>query len=90
MKHLIWMAMLGLFSTANLINSHQCDAQGIRDLQGKIVVDGSSTVAPITIQADSSFRDVCPNVTVPVGGFKRYTKGETDISDASKPRCQSI
>jgi phosphate transport system substrate-binding protein len=96
MKHLIWMAMLGLFSTANLINSHQCDAQGIRDLQGKIVVDGSSTVAPITIQADSSFRDVCPNVTVPVGvsgtggGFKRFTKGETDISDASKPRCQSI
>ena len=91
MKHLIWMAMLGLIFTVSVMNSGQCDAQGVRDLQGKIVVDGSSTVAPITIQADSSFRDVCPNVTVPVGvsgtggGFKRFTKGETDISDASRP-----
>ena len=66
-------------------------AQGVKDLQGTISVDGSSTVAPITIQADASFRDVCPNVKVPVGvsgtggGFKRFTKGETDISDASRP-----
>ena len=85
------MAVLGLTLTVSMTSSHQCDAQGVRDLKGKIVVDGSSTVAPITIQADSSFRDVCPNVTVPVGvsgtggGFKRFTKGETDISDASRP-----
>ena len=83
--------MLGLICGVGVMNSQNCDAQGVKDLQGKIVVDGSSTVAPITIQADSSFRDVCPNVTVPVGvsgtggGFKRFTKGETDISDASRP-----
>ncbi len=65
--------------------------QGIQDLEGKVVVDGSSTVAPITIQADTSFRKICPKVTVPVGvsgtggGFKRFTKGETDISNASRP-----
>ena len=91
MKQFDWMVVLSLVFVAGAMNSGQCDAQGVRDLQGKIVVDGSSTVAPITIQADSSFRDVCPNVTVPVGvsgtggGFKRFTKGETDISDASRP-----
>ena len=66
-------------------------AQGIKDLEGTINVDGSSTVAPITIQADASFRDKCPKVKVPVGvsgtggGFKRFTQGQTDISDASRP-----
>ena len=66
-------------------------AQGIKDLEGTINVDGSSTVAPITIQADESFRKKCPKVKVPVGvsgtggGFKRFTRGETDISDASRP-----
>lgn len=64
---------------------------GLAALEGTIQVDGSSTVAPITIQADSSFREKCPNVKIPVGvsgtggGFKRFTKGETDISDASRP-----
>ena len=67
------------------------NAQGIADLEGKIVVDGSSTVAPISIRASDAFRKKCPKVSVPVGvsgtggGFKRFTKGETDISDASRP-----
>ena len=67
------------------------DTSGWKDLEGKINVDGSSTVAPITIQADASFRKLAPKVKVPVGvsgtggGFKRFTKGETDISDASRP-----
>ncbi len=64
---------------------------GLKDLEGTIVVDGSSTVAPITIAADAGFRKIAPKVKVPVGisgtggGFKRFTKGETDISDASRP-----
>lgn len=64
---------------------------GLAALEGTIQIDGSSTVAPITIQADATFRDKCPNVKIPVGvsgtggGFKRFTKGETDISDASRP-----
>ena len=68
------------------------DAQdGFKDLEGKIVVDGSSTVAPITSAADAAFRKIAPKVRVPIGisgtggGFKRFTKGETDISDASRP-----
>ena len=64
---------------------------GLAALEGTIQVDGSSTVAPITIQADATFREKCPKVKIPVGvsgtggGFKRFTKGETDISDASRP-----
>ncbi len=60
-------------------------------LRGKVVVDGSSTVFPITEAAAAAFRDVYPNVNVTVavsgtgGGFKRFAKGETDISDASRP-----
>ena len=64
---------------------------GLKDLEGTINIDGSSTVAPITIEADAGFRKIAPKVKVPVGvsgtggGFKRFTKGETDISDASRP-----
>jgi phosphate transport system substrate-binding protein len=61
------------------------------ELQGKIDIDGSSTVFPITEAAASEFRRRYPNVSVNVGvsgtggGFKRFTRGETDISDASRP-----
>ncbi len=60
-------------------------------LRGKVVVDGSSTVYPITEAAAAAFRETYPNVNVTVaisgtgGGFKRFVKGETDISDASRP-----
>lgn len=61
------------------------------ELQGKIDIDGSSTVFPITEAAASRFRKLFPNVNINVGvsgtggGFKRFTRGETDISDASRP-----
>ncbi len=60
-------------------------------LRGKVVADGSSTVFPITEAAAHAFKKEFPNVDVVVGvsgtggGFKRFAKGETDISDASRP-----
>lgn len=60
-------------------------------LRGSIEIDGSSTVYPISEAAASGFTKSYPNVKVNVGvsgtggGFKRFTKGETDISDASRP-----
>lgn len=60
-------------------------------LRGTIEIDGSSTVYPISEAAASGFNKSYPNVKVNVGvsgtggGFKRFTKGETDISDASRP-----
>ena len=59
-------------------------------LTGTIEIDGSSTVAPITEAVAEEFRNVAPKVIVNVGisgsggGFKRFTVGETDISDASR------
>lgn len=58
---------------------------------GAVRVDGSSTVYPITEAMAEEFRKVEPDVRVTVGisgtggGFKRFTVGETDISDASRP-----
>ena len=56
-----------------------------------IEIDGSSTVYPITLAIAEEFqkenRDVYPIVGVSGtgGGFKRFTVGETDINDASRP-----
>lgn len=58
---------------------------------GNITIDGSSTVYPITEAVAEEFRKEQPDVRVTVGisgtggGFKRFAKGETDISDASRP-----
>ena len=60
-------------------------------LRGNVVVDGSSTVYPITEAAAAAFRKKFPNVNITVavsgtgGGFKRFAIGETDVSDASRP-----
>ncbi len=56
-----------------------------------IEIDGSSTVYPITQAVAEEFqkenRNVYPVVGVSGtgGGFKRFTVGETDINDASRP-----
>ena len=59
-------------------------------LQGTIEIDGSSTVAPVTEAVAEEYRKFQGDVLVNVGisgsggGFKRFTAGETDISDASR------
>jgi phosphate transport system substrate-binding protein len=60
-------------------------------LTGKIRVDGSSTVAPLMTFAAERFRRQEPKVNVSVGisgtggGFERFCRGETDLSNASRP-----
>lgn len=60
-------------------------------LTGEIKIDGSSTVYPITAAVAEEFQKTYPDVNITVGisgtggGFKKFTKGETDISDASRP-----
>lgn len=60
-------------------------------LAGSIRIDGSSTVYLITEAVAEEFRADSPRVRVTVGisgsggGFKRFTRGETDISNASRP-----
>lgn len=61
------------------------------DLSGTIEIDGSSTVFPVSEAVAEEFHKIHPDVRVNVGvsgtggGFKRFTAGETDISDASRP-----
>ncbi|OGW70928.1 MAG: protein sphX [Omnitrophica bacterium GWA2_41_15] len=56
-----------------------------------IKVDGSSTVFPITEAVAEEFQKANSGIKVMVGisgtggGFKRFGRGETDISDASRP-----
>lgn len=60
-------------------------------LSGKIIVDGSSTVLPISEAMAEEFQKLHPNVTVAVGnsgtggGFKKFANGEIDITGASRP-----
>jgi phosphate transport system substrate-binding protein len=59
-------------------------------LSGKIVIDGSSTVAPVSEAIAEEFRKEQSGVDVTVGtsgtggGFTKFCNGETDISDASR------
>ena len=61
------------------------------EVSGTIQVDGSSTVAPLTEAIAARFNEENPDVEVTVGtagtggGFERFCRGETDISDASRP-----
>jgi phosphate transport system substrate-binding protein len=63
----------------------------MEELSGTIVIDGSSTVEPISTLVSSFFTEAYPDVEVPVGtsgtggGFEKFCNGETDISDASRP-----
>ncbi len=60
------------------------------DLSGAIVIDGSSTVAPLATLVAERFEDANPGVSVTVGtsgtggGFEKFCAGETDVSNASR------
>lgn len=56
-----------------------------------ILVDGSSTVAPVTEAVAADFLAQAPRARISVGvsgtsgGFRRFLAGETDINNASRP-----
>ena len=66
-------------------------APQVAKLTGTIEIDGSSTVFPVSEAVAEEFNKIHGDVRVNVGvsgtggGFKRFTVGETDISDASRP-----
>lgn len=61
------------------------------DMTGDVVIDGSSTVLPISAAVAEEFSRQYRRVRVPVGksgtggGFKKFAAGEIDICDASRP-----
>lgn len=58
--------------------------------KGRVKIDGSSTVFPITEAVSEEFQIENPGVRITVGlsgtggGFKKFATGETDISNASR------
>jgi phosphate binding protein len=60
-------------------------------LKGDVVIDGSSTVFPVTSAAAEEFRKYAKNVRISVGvsgtggGFKKFCNAETDMQNASRP-----
>lgn len=80
-------ATLGAVATIGLAGG----VASAQNLAGNVSIDGSSTVFPITEAVAEEFSKDHPNVRVTVGvsgsggGFKRFTGGDTDISNASRP-----
>ncbi|OKL38930.1 PstS family phosphate ABC transporter substrate-binding protein [Pontibacter flavimaris] len=66
-------------------------SEGGSDLTGSVQIDGSSTVYPITEAVAEEYRAEAPDVRVTVGvsgsgsGFKKFSRGEIDITNASRP-----
>jgi len=74
-----------------MLTSCQGGQAGKSDLKGSIRIDGSSTVYPVTEAVAEEFRAEAPDVAVTIGlsgtggGFKKFARKETDISNASRP-----
>ncbi|SMF79198.1 PstS family phosphate ABC transporter substrate-binding protein [Pseudobacteriovorax antillogorgiicola] len=77
---------LGMFLTMSFASP----AISAGKLKGTVKLDGSSTVFPVAEAVAEEFQKVQPRVRVTVGlsgtggGFKKFTSGETDISNASR------
>lgn len=77
------LSAMSLFATTGITQAEE--------LKGSVKIDGSSTVYPITEAVSEEFGAENNSVRVTVGvsgtggGFKRFSVGETDISDASRP-----
>ncbi|MGZ5191732.1 MAG: PstS family phosphate ABC transporter substrate-binding protein [Flavisolibacter sp.] len=62
---------------------------------GKISIDGSSSVYPLTEAVAEEYRKIDPNIKIMVGvsgtggGFKKFLREEIDISNASRPISES-
>jgi phosphate transport system substrate-binding protein len=92
---------LGLFMLALTIGLSACSdttqpydqseaVNSDRRLVGKVQIDGSSTVFPISEAVAEEFNAIAPRVRITVGvsgtggGFKKFINNEIDISNASR------
>jgi len=88
MKKVLFIAVLA-FTMIACGNKKGQNKDG--EATGSISVDGSSTVYPITEAVAEEFRAVKPEIDVTIGvsgtggGFQKFVRGETNISDASRP-----
>ena len=85
MKKAIALAALAALAVAAAATA------GVSALSGTVTADGSSTVGPYAIAAAEGFQKKNPKARVTVGisgtggGFERFCRNETDLSNASRP-----
>jgi len=86
----IIIAIFATIALASCGNKQQSDNKQTTS-KAQIKIDGSSTVYPISEAVAEDFKKTNDSVDITVGlsgtggGFKKFGRGETDISDASRP-----
>jgi phosphate transport system substrate-binding protein len=104
MRNALWRVVVVAGGVALLVTAGATagtSEPAAKAVSGTITADGSSTVGPFTTAAAERFRRANrgANITVGIsgtgGGFERFCRGETDLSNASRPiryseaaRCQ--
>ena len=84
------LGLLGLLMVWSCGNSGINANNGGKELKGEIIIDGSSTVAPISSAVAEEFFRKNRNVNIAIGisgtggGFKKFAVGEIDIANASR------
>jgi phosphate transport system substrate-binding protein len=87
LSKVLLMVLMGII----MIAATACGNNNGGGLEGEVEIDGSSTVFPIMEAVAEEYGSEQPRVRVTVnvsgtgGGFKRFTIGETDFSNASRP-----
>lgn len=90
------LAMVAVAASSSLVlaacgGGAEAPGPGGAGVSGPVVIDGSSTVEPLSSAAAELFQGENSGVNVTVGtsgtggGFQKFCNGETDISDASRP-----
>jgi phosphate transport system substrate-binding protein len=83
--------MMNLMKQAAIAAVALVVAAGAAGAQSVVKVDGSSTVYPVTeavaeeFQKENNGTQVTVGISGTGGGFKKFVRGEIDISDASRP-----
>jgi phosphate transport system substrate-binding protein len=91
MNRLRKLLLVGGGVTAVAFASVAAAVAGVQAIKGTVNADGSSTVAPFSQAAAESFErkysgaNVLVGVSGTGGGFERFCKNETDLSNASRP-----
>ncbi|MGI9658077.1 MAG: PstS family phosphate ABC transporter substrate-binding protein, partial [Gaiellaceae bacterium] len=86
-----WRFLLFLLVAIAIAAAAGCGGGASGGFEGRVEIDGSSTVAPLTTLAAEEFTINNPRARITVGisgtggGFERFCNGETDLSDASRP-----
>lgn len=90
-KNILFLALILIISACGGEKSQQSGS----GVTGEVKIDGSSTVYPLSEAIAEEFRNEAPDVRVTVGesgtggGFKKFSRGEIDINNASRPITQA-